>query len=54
MVAERVARIKQKYAFDIRPPHEKRYNMPCAQMKLGWDVGAASTELQGMPSLASG
>ena len=38
MIAERVARVKQKYGFDVRPPHEKRRTMPCAQMKLGWDA----------------
>ena len=54
LIAERVARIKQKYAFDARPPHEKRFNSPCAQMKLGWDADAVSSQLQGMRSCAAG
>jgi DNA repair photolyase len=54
MIADRVARVKQKYGFDVRPPHEKRFSMPCAQMKLGWDAGAVSGELQGIRSCSAG
>jgi DNA repair photolyase len=54
MIAERVARVKQKYGFDVRPPHEKRSSMPCAQMKLGWDAAAVSQQIQGMRSCAAG
>jgi DNA repair photolyase len=54
MIAERVARLKQKYGFDSRPQSDtQRRVMPCAQMKLGWDA-AVSTELQGMRSCAAG
>jgi len=54
MIAERVARLKQKYGFDSRPDREPRRTAPCAQMKLGWDAAAVSTELQGMRSCAAG
>jgi len=54
MIAERVARVKQKYGFDVRPPHEKRFNMPCAQLKLGWDAAAVSSQLQEIRSCSAG
>jgi DNA repair photolyase len=34
-IAERVARLKQKYGFDSRPNRHAQRPMPCAQMKLG-------------------
>jgi DNA repair photolyase len=54
MIAERVARLKQKYGFDSRPQRDTQRMTPCAQMKLGWDAAAVSTELQGMRSCAAG
>src|SRR5277367_622854 len=53
-IADRVTRIKQKYAFDARRPHEKRHTMPCAQMKLGWDAGAVTTQLQQLRPCTAG
>jgi DNA repair photolyase len=54
MIAERVARVKKKYGFDVRPLHEKRFNMPCAQLKLGWDAAAVSSQLQEIRSCSEG
>jgi|ERR1700676_5516295 len=54
LIAERVARLKQKYGFDSRPQRDTQRTSPCAQMKLGWDATAASTELQGIRSCAAG
>jgi DNA repair photolyase len=42
LVAERVARLKQKYGFDSRPQRDTQRTTPCAQMKLGWDAAAVS------------
>ncbi len=53
-IAERVARIKQKHGFDSRPQRDTQRTAPRAQMKLGWDAGAVSTEMQGMRSCAAG
>jgi DNA repair photolyase len=55
-IADRVARLKQKYGFDSRPQRDTQRTTPCAQMKLGWDAAAASAtgELQGMRSCAGG
>ncbi len=54
LIADRVARLKQKYGFDSRPQRETQRTTPCAQMKLGWDAAAVSAELQGMRSCAAG
>jgi DNA repair photolyase len=54
MIAERVARIKQKYGFDSRPQRDTQRTMPCAQMKLGWGAAAPAADLQGMRSCAAG
>jgi DNA repair photolyase len=54
MIAERVARLKQKYGFDSRPQRDTQRVTPCAQMKLGWDAAAATAESQGMRSCAAG
>jgi DNA repair photolyase len=40
MIAERVARLKQKYGFDSRPQRDTQRTTPCAQMKLSWDAVA--------------
>jgi DNA repair photolyase len=40
-IAERVARIKQKYGFDSRPLRDTQRTTPCAQMKLGLEAAAA-------------
>jgi DNA repair photolyase len=53
MIAERVARLKQKYGFDSRPDRQQRRVAPCAQMKLGWDAAARSAELPGMQSCSA-
>src|SRR5271167_286925 len=51
-IADRVARLKQKYGFDSRPQRDTQRTTPCAQMKLGW--GAAAPDLPGMRSCAAG
>ena len=53
-IADRVARLKQKYGFDSRPQRDAQRTTPCSQMKLGWDAAAISAELQGMRSCAAG
>jgi DNA repair photolyase len=54
-IAERVARLKQKYGFDSRPQVDMQRRTPCAQMKLGWDVTTVGAEqLQHMRSCAAG
>src|ERR1700676_2815782 len=53
-VAERVAKIRKEHGFDSRPQRDTQRTSPCAQMKLGWDATAASTELQGIRSCAAG
>jgi DNA repair photolyase len=53
-IAERVARLKQKYGFDSRPQRDAQRIAPCAQMKLGWGAAAATSDLQGMRSCAAG
>ncbi len=53
-IAERVARLKQKYRFDSRPQRDTQRATPCAQMKLGWDAAGVSVGLQGMRSCAAG
>src|SRR5277367_6490711 len=42
MIAERVARLKQKYGFDSRPQRDTKRTTPCAQMKLGWGAATGS------------
>lgn len=41
-IAERVARLKQKYGFELRLARDTQRPTPCAQMKLGWDLAADS------------
>jgi DNA repair photolyase len=53
-IAERVARLKQKYGFDSRPRRDTQRTTPCAQMKLSWDAAAVGGELHGMRSCAAG
>jgi DNA repair photolyase len=53
-IAERVARLKQKYGFDSRFQRDTQRTTPCAQMKLGWGTAEASPELHGMRSCAAG
>src|SRR5580700_102108 len=45
MIAERVARLKQKYGFDSRPQRDTQRTTACAQMKLGWDTATTSAAL---------
>ena len=54
MIAERVARLKQKYGFDARPLRDAQRTRPGAQMKLGWDAAAVPAEFEGMPSRRAG
>ena len=54
LIAERVARLKQKYGFDSRPQRDTQRTNSCAQMKLGWDAAAVSAQLQSMRSCAAG
>jgi DNA repair photolyase len=53
-IADRVARIKQKYGFRGRPMDETRRTMPRAQLKLGWDAPAVAAPFNGMRSCAAG
>ena len=53
-IADRVARIKQKYGFESRLARDTQRKTPCAQMKLGWGATSAAAELQGMCSCAAG
>jgi DNA repair photolyase len=53
-IADRVARIKQKYGFDSRPQRDTQRPAPCAQMKLGWGAAAVSQELPGIRSCSAG
>jgi DNA repair photolyase len=47
-IAERVARLQQKYGFGARPLRDPRRTRPCAQMKLGWDAAGGSAEFAGI------
>src|SRR5271170_2070817 len=53
-IAERVARLKQKYAFDSLPQRDTQRTTTFAQSNLGWDAATVSAELQGMRSYAAG
>jgi DNA repair photolyase len=53
MIAERVARLKEKYGFDSRPQRDTQRTRPGRQMKLGWDA-AVSAEFPGPAVLPSG
>jgi len=52
-IAERVARIKQRYGFDSRPQRDTQRTTRCAQMKLAWGAPAIA-DLPGMRSCAAG
>jgi len=45
-ISQRVADIRQKFGFSIRPWGGMRSAMRPAQMSLGWDAGVISRELQ--------
>jgi len=49
-IADRVARLKQKYGFESRLARDTQRTTPCAQMKLGWGAAAPTVDLQGMRS----
>jgi hypothetical protein len=53
-IAERVARLKQKYGFDRRPLRDTQQIRPCRQMKLGWDAATVRAEFEGLPSCPGG
>jgi DNA repair photolyase len=53
-IAERVARLQQKYGFDLRPLRDTQGSRPCRQMKLGWDAARVSAESPGHAVLPSG
>jgi DNA repair photolyase len=53
-MSDRVAQIKQKYGFNARPQYESQSVRPRMQLKLGWDAGAAGSQLQVMRSCAAG
>ena len=53
-IADRVARLKQKYGFESRLARDTQRTTPCAQMKLGWGATTATADLQGMRSCAAG
>jgi DNA repair photolyase len=44
-VAERVARLRQKFGFAPRPWLVKTHATPCTQMSLSWDAGAIAQEM---------
>jgi DNA repair photolyase len=52
--SERVLRIRQKYGFSVRPWEGDRPKSQAPQLKLAWDAGAISTELQSMRSCSAG
>jgi DNA repair photolyase len=52
--SERVLRIRQKYGFSVRPWEGERPKSKAPQLKLAWDAGAISTELQTMRSCSAG
>jgi hypothetical protein len=43
-IAERVARLKQKYGFDSRPNRDAPRPMRCAQMKLSLDAAVPAAQ----------
>jgi DNA repair photolyase len=53
-IAERVARLKQKYGFDRRPLGDAQRSRPGRQMKLGWDAVAVRAEFEGVRSRRAG
>ena len=53
-MAERVARIKEKFGFNVRPQYESHRPPLRMQLKLGWDATAAGAELHRMRSCAAG
>jgi DNA repair photolyase len=53
-IADRVARLKQKYGFESRLARDTQRATPCAQMKLGWGATTAAADLRGMRSCAAG
>ncbi len=53
-MSDRVAHIKQKYAFNARPQYELQRAISRLQLKLGWDAATASSQLQDMRSCAAG
>src|ERR1700757_4756492 len=53
-VSERVARIRQKFAFASRPWEGERPSAPQAQLSLGWEAGAASEKMRGIRSCSAG
>jgi DNA repair photolyase len=53
-IADRVARLKQKYGFESRLSRDTQRTSSCAQMKLGWGAVAPTADLQGMRSCAAG
>jgi DNA repair photolyase len=53
-IADRLARLKQKYGFESRLARDAQRTTPCAQMKLGWGATTTAADLQGMRSCAAG
>jgi hypothetical protein len=53
-IAERVARLKQKYGFDRRPLGDTQQTRPSAQMKLGWDAATVPADFGRVPSCPAG
>jgi DNA repair photolyase len=53
VIAERVARLKQKYGFESRLARDTQRITPCAQLKLGWGAAAAA-DFEGLRSCARG
>jgi hypothetical protein len=52
--SERVARIRQKFGFSLRPWEGDRPSALQAQLSLGWDAGAVSGEVHGIRSCSAG
>ncbi len=46
-IADRVARLKQKYGFESRLARDTQRTTPCTQMKLGWGATSSAADLQG-------
>jgi DNA repair photolyase len=52
-VAERVARIRQRFGFRTRPWVEKKHTTPCAQLPLTWEAAAIAEQVERVESCST-
>jgi DNA repair photolyase len=52
--SQRVARIREKFAFTARPWVEAKGKSPCSQMQLSWDAGLVAQDLERPRACAAG